>query len=102
MEETRRQWLLVSDLDGTLTGHDGGVRALAGLGVHVALVLNSSRPRASVLRTLDLLPAGVRIDGLITAMGTEVMVAGVDRPDWKERFGDWDRRPIKAVSRFLN
>jgi HAD superfamily hydrolase (TIGR01484 family) len=95
MEETRRtQWLLVSDLDGTLTGHDGGVRALAGLGVKVALVLNSSRPRASVMRTLDLLPAGIRHEGLITAMGTEVMVAGVDRADWTERFNDWNRHPI--------
>ncbi|QJE94533.1 HAD-IIB family hydrolase [Luteolibacter luteus] len=97
MEETRsRQWLLVSDLDGTLTGHDGGVSSLSELGVRVALVLNSSRPRASVLRTLALLPTGLKIDGLITAMGTEVMVDGVDRNDWTEKFRGWDRRPVDA------
>jgi HAD superfamily hydrolase (TIGR01484 family) len=98
MEEKRRtRWLLVSDLDGTLTGHDGGVGALAGLGVQVALVLNSSRPRASVLRTLALLPSGLRVDGLITAMGTEVMVEGSDCQEWTERFKDWDRVPIDAL-----
>jgi len=95
MEETRsKKWLLVSDLDGTLTDDDGEMRALEELGIHVALVVNSSRPRDSVLRTLDLLPAGVRVDGLITAMGTEVMVEGVDRPDWMARFDGWDRGPI--------
>ncbi|RYD53701.1 MAG: hypothetical protein EOP83_23035, partial [Verrucomicrobiaceae bacterium] len=97
MEETRRrQWLLVSDLDGTLTGHDGGVRALAGLGVQVALVLNSSRPRSSVMRTLDQLPAGLRVDGLITAMGTEAMLHGVDCAKWTARFVHWNRSPIDA------
>lgn len=92
---------MVSDLDGTLTGHDGGVRDLAGLGVQVALVLNSSRPRASVVRTLDLLPSGLGFDGLITAMGTEIMVAGLDRPDWTEKFKDWDRRPIDGFMEHL-
>lgn len=98
MEEARcRKWMLVSDLDGTLTGHDGGLRALAGLGVQLALVLNSSRPRASVCQTLELLPTGLKIDGLITAMGTEIMVAGEEQVEWTEKFKDWNRRPLDEL-----
>jgi hydroxymethylpyrimidine pyrophosphatase-like HAD family hydrolase len=90
------RWLLVSDVDGTLTGSDAGVLALAGMGVQVALVLNSSRPRESVVQTLDLLPPSLRITGLISAMGTEIHLAGAEQPEWTERFADWDRKPVDA------
>jgi hydroxymethylpyrimidine pyrophosphatase-like HAD family hydrolase len=88
------RWLLVSDVDGTLTGSDEGILALAGIGIQIALVLNSSRPRESVIRTLDLLPPALRIEGLISAMGTEIWLRGVDQVEWVEQFADWDRGPV--------
>ncbi len=88
------RWLLVSDVDGTLTGSDEGVAALAGIGIQVSLVLNGSRPRESVLRTLELLPLTLRVDGLISAMGTEICLAGADQPEWIDHFRDWDRGPV--------
>ena len=88
------RWLLVSDVDGTLTGNDGGVAALARVGIEFMLVLNSSRPRASVIRTLDTLPSPLRLEGLITAMGTEIHLAGEDQSEWTRTFGDWSRGPV--------
>lgn len=93
-DQNSSRWLLVSDVDGTLTGNDGGVRALAGLGGQVSLVLNSSRPRASVAETLHRLPSCLRVEGLITGMGTEVFLMGSDQEDWTSSFRDWDRRPV--------
>lgn len=96
-EATSKRWLLISDLDGTLTGDDGGAAAMTKLGIRVTLVLNSSRPRHSVLRTLEDLPKDLRVAGLITAMGTEIMLHGLDMPNWPERFASWDRRPVDEL-----
>jgi len=96
VDQFSSRWLLVSDVDGTLTGNDGGVRALAGLGIHVALVLNSSRPRESVVETLERLPPSLRLTGLISGMGTEICLRGADQPEWTRRFEDWDRGPVDS------
>lgn len=90
-DQDSSRWLLVSDVDGTLTGNDEGVRALAGLGVQIALVLNSSRPRASVVDTLERLPPSLRVAGLISGMGTEICLRGADQPEWTRSFRNWDR-----------
>lgn len=37
------------------------------------------------------------IDGLVTALGTEILLAGRDLPEWAPRFGDWDRRIIDEL-----
>ncbi|MCW1887300.1 HAD family hydrolase [Luteolibacter flavescens] len=86
----------MSDLDGTLTGHEEGIRALAELGHEITLVVNSSRPRTSVQATLDQLPTRLPVTALITAMGTEIMVRGEDCARWSRRFEGWDRAPIDA------
>jgi hydroxymethylpyrimidine pyrophosphatase-like HAD family hydrolase len=88
------RWLLVSDVDDTLTGDEGGLAAFARTCAGVVLVLNSSRPRASVLKTLDSMPPQLRVDGLITALGTELTLAGAATADWPARFESWQRGPI--------
>lgn len=102
----RRPWLLVSDIDDTLTGDD---RALA----HFAQVIrrnrrrlwfavNSSRPAASVARTLStVFPDGLAPDAVITALGTEISVAGKPLPDWEARFSGWPHRRVFAILRSL-
>jgi sucrose-6F-phosphate phosphohydrolase len=68
-------WLLVSDVDDTLTGDDA---ALARLGVAFAaapwltVAYNSSRPCASVRQTIAANPALPVPDYLIGALGTEI------------------------------
>lgn len=84
-------WLLVSDVDDTLAGDEG---ALAEFSKHTAglrLILNSSRPRASVLRTVAGFPPALRIDGCITAMGTEILLGGADLAEWQKTFDGWQR-----------
>jgi HAD superfamily hydrolase (TIGR01484 family) len=85
------RWLLVSDVDGTLTGDDEGLRALSGVGSQVTLVLNSSRPRKSLELTLKALPEQLRIGGVISAMGTEILLDGVEQVEWSRQFEGWDR-----------
>ncbi len=85
------KWLLVTDVDDTLDGDRGALRDFAKRCRSVLLVLNSSRPRASVQRTLEGFPEELEIRGLITALGTEVMLGGEDRAEWRRRFGGWDR-----------
>ena len=85
-------WLLVSDIDDTLAGDDEGIAAFSRH--QVRLVLNSSRPLGSVRETMAGFPAELRIDGVITALGTEILLDGALQTDWTDRFAGWDRGPV--------
>lgn len=83
-------WLLVSDVDDTLCGDEAALREFSRWG-GFRLVLNSSRPRVSVVRTMAGFPRGLRVDGLITALGTEILLDGEVVAEWTARFSGWDR-----------
>lgn len=98
MKDSRSpRWLLVTDVDETLDGDDEALQQFARERGPVLLVLNSSRPRASVAKTLERFPANLAIDGLVTALGTEIQLAGRDVPEWTARFDGWDRRLIDEL-----
>ncbi|MBI1218111.1 MAG: HAD-IIB family hydrolase [Rhodobacteraceae bacterium] len=95
-------WLLVSDIDGTLTGDaEGLARLWAAAAAHrdrLRVALNSSRPAASVDATLaTTFPRDFAPDAVITAMGTEIRIAGVPDADWAARFDGWPRDDIFAL-----
>lgn len=94
-EKASPDWLLVSDIDDTLAGDDEGIAAFSKH--RVRLVLNSSRPLASVRKTLAGFPAGLRIDGVITGLGTEILLGGIFQTGWIARFTGWDRRPVDDI-----
>lgn len=96
-EKPSPDWLLVSDVDDTFAGDDEGIVAFSEQCGGVRLVLNSSRPLASVRRTLSRFPVVVPVDGIIAGLGTEIMLDGTLRLDWTERFAGWDRAPVDAV-----
>jgi sucrose-6F-phosphate phosphohydrolase len=96
------EWLLVSDIDDTLTGDDRALRALtetvAGSRPKLRFALNSSRPAASVDRTLaEVFPADFTPDAIITAMGTQIRINGKWADDWTDRFVGWPREAIVEV-----
>jgi hydroxymethylpyrimidine pyrophosphatase-like HAD family hydrolase len=92
--------MLVTDVDDTLTGDDEALAslmtALRDAGT-VRLVLDTSRPIASLATTLARLPVEVVPDGIVGALGTEVVIGDEPRPDWQERFAGWDRAPVDLV-----
>lgn len=90
-------WLLVSDIDDTLAGDDEGIAAFSKLRGEVRLVLNSSRPLGSVRETMAAFPANLCIDGVVTALGTEILLDGMLQTEWATRFADWDRGAVDAV-----
>ncbi|HUG75509.1 MAG TPA: HAD family hydrolase [Acidimicrobiia bacterium] len=97
-EPSNGQWLLISDVDGTLTGDAGSLAdLLEEMSEQVTVVLSSSRPVASVRRTVMGFPGRWMPAGIVGALGTEIEIAG--RPDrlWNQRFASWDRRPVDAV-----
>ncbi len=97
-----RRWLLVSDIDDTLTGDR---KAMADLGQALKrragdlwFAVNSSRPSASVARTIaEVFPPELAPDARITAMGTEIEIGGEMLGDWQARFRDWPRDEIFGV-----
>lgn len=92
------EWLLVSDVDGTLTGDLGALAHLIEtVSGRVRTVLNSSRPIASVRRTLLGFPGSWMPAGIIGALGTEIELDGRPVVEWGARFGSWDRDPIDAA-----
>ncbi|MEM8782705.1 MAG: HAD-IIB family hydrolase [Planctomycetota bacterium] len=97
-------WLLVSDVDDTLTGDGAALAELAdALTRHadtVAVALNSSRPWASVERTVrEGFPVNFPIAATVTAMGTEMRIGGRPCEAWGEHLGDWPRdRVVEAVT----
>jgi sucrose-6F-phosphate phosphohydrolase len=67
-------------------------------------VLNSSRPTASVHRTLaSAWPEGAQpADAVITALGTEIdYAAGGHDDEWQQRFEDWPRAEVDRIVRGL-
>jgi HAD superfamily hydrolase (TIGR01484 family) len=100
--DTGPAWLLVSDVDDTLTGDDAALRrladALAEPSNRVTVALNSSRPWASVATTVrDVFPAHFPIAASITAMGTQIRIDGQGSAAWDEHLGDWPRERIVEV-----
>lgn len=98
------RWLLVSDIDDTLTGDDAALAQLVDvLNRHrdrIGIALNSSRPSASVDRTIaEVFPADFAPAAIITAMGTEIRIGGIWDEDWRARFAHWPRdRVAKLVA----
>ncbi|MEM7012612.1 MAG: HAD-IIB family hydrolase [Verrucomicrobiota bacterium] len=100
MSSASTQWLLVTDIDDTLLGGDDcdfqrlveSVEATEEL----SIVLNSSRPYESVMRTVREFPRGFSPDGFITAMGTEIWI---EKPitEWSEAFGNWNRSIVDQI-----
>ncbi len=95
-------WLLVSDIDGTLTGDRAALdRLWSALARHpdrIRLALNSSRPSASVDATLaQEFPADFAPAAVITAMGTEIRIGGAWAADWSARFDTWPRDAVFAL-----
>ncbi|MBB23174.1 MAG: haloacid dehalogenase [Roseibacillus sp.] len=93
-------WCLVSDLDDTLTGDEEALAELleyASQGEIFRLVLNSSRPRMSVEKTLAGFPGSYFPRDLVTGMGTEVMVEGEPVQEWEERFSGWQRGVVDEI-----
>jgi len=96
------EWLLISDVDDTLTGDERALRAfvdaVAGNAPKLKVALNSSRPAASVDRTVaEVFPADFKPDAIITAMGTQIRIDGQWADDWTDRFAGWPRAAIAAV-----
>lgn len=84
-------WLLVSDIDDTLTGDDAALSRLAEAVIRnrdrLCFAVNSSRPSGSVAETLrDDFPPNLVPDAIITALGTEITVGGKRLPP---HFSDW-------------
>ena len=93
------QWLIVSDIDDTLTGDRDALNrlwaVLQPLRGAVRLVLNSSRPAASVDATIRRdFPAGFSPDAIITGLGTEIRIGSAFLPHWSRRFETWPRQDI--------
>ncbi len=95
-------WLLVSDIDDTLTGNRADLdrlwaRLKACPGT-IRLALNSSRPAGSVDRTLaDCFPDDFRPDAIITGLGTEIRLGRSFLDTWRRQFIDWPDREIRKL-----
>lgn len=99
-------WLVLSDVDDTLTGDRDALAALwAALEQargRVRFFLNSSRPVESVLKTVRSdFPEGFQPDGIVTGLGTEITIGEEALAEWSARFSDWPRQEIvDVVARF--
>lgn len=91
------QWLLVTDVDDTLVGDRCSLREFSEASHSLLVVLNSSRPRASLDATMKALPAGLRIDGVVSALGTEIEIGGWPCCEWNKRFATWDRAVVDRI-----
>ncbi|MCB1205154.1 MAG: HAD hydrolase family protein [Verrucomicrobiae bacterium] len=92
-------WLLVTDVDDTLAGDPASLLDFARASGPVRVVLNSSRPRGSVARTMEEFPGELAIAGVVTALGTEIEFEGVPCREWTDRFRGWERSPVDAILR---
>lgn len=103
---TTDTWLLVSDIDDTLTGNQADLERLwhqlKQAGPHLKLALNSSRPADSVDRTLsEYFPEGFEPDAIITGLGTEIRLGRLFLESWQNRFADWPDGEVRAIVRKL-
>lgn len=90
----------MSDVDDTLLGDDEALERFraATADVGLSVVLNSSRPVASVVRSLrDTALARVQVGGVIGALGTEIELGGERLGDWSAQFADFDRNAVTAA-----
>jgi len=95
-----KPWLLVSDVDDTLVGDDESWNVFVDVILRapsMRVALNSSRPIASVQRTLRELPTVFEPDAIIGAMGTQVLMGGTMDDAWTEQFAPWDRSIVDDV-----
>ncbi|WP_425050189.1 HAD family hydrolase [Psychromarinibacter sp. S121] len=97
-----RPWLLVSDIDDTLTGDPAAMEALgkamAADRDRLWFAVNSSRPAGSVAETLaTVFPPALQPDGVITALGTEIAWQGAPLEGWEQRFHGWPHDRIFAT-----
>ncbi|WP_428671003.1 HAD-IIB family hydrolase [Roseibium sp.] len=95
-------WLLVCDIDDTLTGSREDLQRLWDvLKAHrrgIRLALNSSRPAKSVDETLvDYFPDDFAPDAVITGLGTEIRLNGQWLKSWQDRFLDWPDKDIRNL-----
>lgn len=94
------RWLLVCDVDDTLLGEDESLDLLARIlrrSPRVLLVLNSSRPWASVRQSLADQEVVLPHVATICAMGTHVRIGGASAATWSGRFAGWDRGVIDRL-----
>ena len=97
MASDSRQWLLVTDVDDTLAGDWSSLCQFAKSCASVLLVLNSSRPRGSLATTLAEFPVELRVDGAVSALGTEIEIGGRPCRDWQKQFVNWDRSLVERI-----
>jgi sucrose-6-phosphatase len=96
------RWLLISDIDDTLTGDRDALQRLwesvSGARSTLLFALNSSRPAASVDETIaSYFPDGFRPDAIVTGLGTQIRVDGEWLTSWSDRFLQWPRAEIVAI-----
>jgi sucrose-6F-phosphate phosphohydrolase len=97
------RWLFVTDVDDTLLGEDSSLAGLASelelKRKEVILVFNSSRPCASVRKTIQTNPLLPKPDFLVGALGTEIEIRpGQIMKEYPQVFDfDWDRERIDAL-----
>lgn len=99
---TAGTWLLVSDIDDTLTGDRAALdllcRKLRQEPRGLSVALNSSRPVASVDETLrDYFPEGFVPEAVITGLGTEIRVGRSPLESWQRQFADWPDRDVRKL-----
>lgn len=97
-----RPWLLVSDIDETLTGDAAALEALAAAVAasrdRLWVAVNSSRPSRSVAETLSReFPAALVPDAVITALGTEIALNGEALASWDARFAGWPAGRVHEI-----
>lgn len=95
-------WLLVSDIDDTLTGDRAALdrlwRTLKARKYRLRLALNSSRPAVSVDKTLaDDFPEGFHPDAVITGLGTEIRLGGSHLDGWRQQFSSWPDKEVRRL-----
>lgn len=103
------RWLFVSDVDDTLLGDDAALELLAALlsprPTGLALAYNSSRPVASLRRSLAEQRALPMPDYLIGALGTEIEegASGRDVAAFAAELSiGWDRAQVDEIARSLD
>ena len=100
------RWLLVTDVDDTLIGDDQALSELlqALQAARIPIVLNSSRPIASVRRTIEAhWPADAPPPhAVIAALGTEIECAsGGPDAEWRATLEGWPRDEVDRIVRSL-
>ena len=64
----------------------------------IGIALNSSRPSASVDRTIaEVFPADFAPEAIITAMSTEIRINGTCDEDWRARLAGWPRDRVAEL-----